>query len=535
MRCPSCQAENAADAHKCTRCGGDFTAATAVSPTVRSVVVSVDLSPGAIFANRYEIVRPLGHGGMGMVYLARDRTLDEVLAIKILRPDFASDPAMAQRFRSEIKLARRVRHKNVAAIHDYGDDGGLLFISMEFVDGQDLKQLLRKRGALPPSEAYELAIQVTEGLQAVHDAGVIHRDLKTPNIMLDAKGVARLMDFGIAKQHNAEGATGTGNIVGTPEYMSPEQAQGRRVDFRCDIYAMGVVVYELFSGQVPFRGETPIATILKHIQEPPTLEGPTAPLLPPPLIPVLRKALAKEPDQRYSSAHELAEALRSARTPLRKQELLSTHVLQAPTMRQRPVEPPASRRWIGLAAAALAAGAGTYAALTWGPNRKAVDEKTPVATASPSLSPSPPPAAESPTPERTLPPVAAAAATAAPAPRPTPRPLATRPATLTLAPTAPPTVPPTAPPTPSPAPTAAAAVSNEPGWLLLAISPWANVSIDGVNKGSTPMDKLSLAAGRRRVVLEYPGYEAHEEILVIRPGQTEKLRFNFETQGTKKK
>ena len=533
MPCPSCRAENAADAQKCTSCGLDFTAATEVSTAVRSIVVSVDLSPGSIFAGRYEIVRPLGHGGMGMVYLARDRTLDEPLAIKILRPDFARDPAMAQRFRSEIKLARRVRHKNVAAIHDYGDDGGLLFISMEYVDGQDMKQLLRKRGALPPSEAYELAIQVTEGLQAVHDAGVIHRDLKTPNIMVDARGLARLMDFGIAKQHTEGATTGTGNIVGTPEYMSPEQAQGRKVDFRCDIYAMGIVVYELFSGQVPFRGETPIATILKHIQEPPTLEGPSAPLLPTPLIPVLRKALAKEPDQRYSSAAELAEALRSARTPLRKQELLSTQVLQAPTMKQRPVDVGSSRRWIAVAAAVLAAAAGAYAALTWASHQKAADA-TPAPTAVPSLPPSPAPATEPPTPERTLPPVAAAVTTAEPTPRPTPRPIAIRVATASPAPPTP--VPPTAAPaTASPVPTSPPIVSNDPGWLLLAISPWANVSVDGVNKGSTPMDKLSLPAGRRRVVLEYPGYEVHEELLVIRPGQTEKLRFNFETQGTKKK
>jgi hypothetical protein len=201
-------------------------------------------------------------------------------------------------------------------------------------------------------------------------------------------------------------------------------------------------------------------------------------------------------------------------------------------MKQRPVDVGSSRRWIGVAAAVLAAAAGAYGALIWASHQKAADA-TPAPTAVPSLPPSPAPATEAPTPERTLPPVAAAVTTVEPTPRSTPRPIATRVATASPVP---PTAPPTAPPaTASPPPTPTAIVSNDPGWLLLAISPWANVSVDGVNKGSTPMDKLSLPAGRRRVVLEYPGYEVHEELLVIRPGQTEKLRFNFETQGTKKK
>jgi serine/threonine-protein kinase len=187
MTCPSCQAENDDSAGSCARCG----AALPVTPT--EIVVTVDLRPGAVFHSRYEILAPLGRGGMGVVYKARDRSLDEVVAIKILRPDFAHDPRMAERFKSEIRLARKVRHRNVCAIHDFGEERGLLYISMELVDGTDLKRILRDRGPLPAAEGYELAIQVAEGLQAVHDAGIIHRDLKTPNIMRDAEGVARLM------------------------------------------------------------------------------------------------------------------------------------------------------------------------------------------------------------------------------------------------------------------------------------------------------------------------------------------------------
>ena len=193
-------------------------------------VVSIDLRPGTLFHGRYEILGPLGRGGMGMVYKARDRRLDEVVAIKVLRPDFGSDPEMATRFRSEIKLARKVRHRNVCAIHDYGEDQGLLYISMEYIEGVDLKQVLKQSGALAPERGFEVAIQISEGLQAVHDAGIIHRDLKTPNIMNDGAGIARLMDFGVAKRVGEGPATVTGLIVGTPEYMSPEQAQGHKID-----------------------------------------------------------------------------------------------------------------------------------------------------------------------------------------------------------------------------------------------------------------------------------------------------------------
>jgi serine/threonine protein kinase len=224
---------------------------------------------------------------------------------------------MAKRFRHEIKLARRVSHRNVCRIHEYGEDGGLRYISMEYLEGTDLKHLLRDTGGLPADQAFEVAIQLAEGLQAIHDVGIIHRDLKTPNIMRDAKGVIRLMDFGIAKEGSEEGTggslTATGQIMGTPEYMSPEQGRGERIDFRSDIYALGVVDYEMFTGQVPFRGDTPVATIFKHIQDPVPLEGGPASRIPGSAVPLLRKALAKDRSARFASAGEMAEALRQAR------------------------------------------------------------------------------------------------------------------------------------------------------------------------------------------------------------------------------
>ena len=304
MICPHCKAENEATADSCFTCGHVFATATAIKR-------------GSLVAGRYEILSPLGKGGMGMVYKAHDRVLDETVALKVLRPDVAREADMARRFRSEIKLARKVRHRNVCGIHEYGEQGELRYIAMEFIEGVDFRHLLQDRGAPLPEEAFEISIQVAEGLAAIHDAGIIHRDLKTPNIMRDSRGYVRLMDFGIAKQAGAEatlGATAVGMIVGTPEYMSPEQARGEKIDYRSDIYALGIVVFEVFTGHVPFRGDTPIATIFKHLQDSPPLEGPRAAALPESLIPILKKSLSKQAADRYNTVHDMVEALREARS-----------------------------------------------------------------------------------------------------------------------------------------------------------------------------------------------------------------------------
>ena len=304
MNCPHCQSANDDSAITCFTCG-------------QTLVKTRVIRKGSIIASRYEILEAIGKGGMGMVYKAHDQTLDEPVALKVLRPDVGSSADMARRFRSEIKLARKVRHRNVCGIHEYGEDGELRFIAMEFIEGVDLRHILETKGAPMPEEAFEISIQLAEGLQAIHEAGIIHRDLKTPNIMRDSKGYVRLMDFGIAKQAGEGTMTGgtlVGMIVGTPEYMSPEQARGEKVDFRSDIYALGIVLYEIFTGTLPFRGETPIATIFKHLQEPPPLEGREASaMLPASLIPVLKVALAKDANQRYHTAADMAEALKEAR------------------------------------------------------------------------------------------------------------------------------------------------------------------------------------------------------------------------------
>jgi eukaryotic-like serine/threonine-protein kinase len=251
MLCPSCKAENDGGAVWCVSCGGSLTE-------------TAGMKAGSVIAGRYEILAPLGKGGMGAVFRAHDRALDETVAIKVLRSDMGVTREMDRRFRAEIKLARRISHKNVCRIHEYGEDGELRYLSMAVVDGVDLKRIIKEKGRLAPEEAFDVALQVADGLQAIHDEGIAHRDLKTPNIMRDERGVVRLMDFGIAKQWTG-GATGeltaTGMIVGTPEYMSPEQVRGEKVDGRTDIYALGIVLYEVFTGRVPFCADTPVATL----------------------------------------------------------------------------------------------------------------------------------------------------------------------------------------------------------------------------------------------------------------------------------
>jgi hypothetical protein len=294
MLCPCCGAQNDEAAQVCFHC---------------RVLLSA-ITRGTVLAERYEILSPLGRGGMGAVYRARDRVLDEEVAVKVLRADASGTEESALRFRSEIKLARRVSHWNVCRIHEYGEDGPLRFISMELVEGETLKEVLRRRGPLTAAEGFDVAIQVTEGLAAVHQAGVIHRDLKSANIMLDRAGRSRVMDFGIAKREMEAGSAASGYVVGSPEYMSPEQARGVPVDTRSDLYALGVVIFEAFTGEVPFHADTPVGTLLLHLEASPPID---VAAIPPALRPVLRRALSKEPSERFASALAMADALRAAR------------------------------------------------------------------------------------------------------------------------------------------------------------------------------------------------------------------------------
>jgi serine/threonine protein kinase len=276
--------------------------------------VDAEFRPGNVIASRYELLAKLGEGGMGVVFKANDRVLGEEVALKLLRSVAASDPQYAQRLRSEIKLARRISHKNVCRIYEYGEDSHHHYIAMELIHGETLRSLVAERAALLVDEAVSLAVQVASGLEAIHEQHVVHRDLKPANVMLDSAGVAKVMDFGIAKRWDAASTqlTETGTIIGTPEYMSPEQAQGLAMDGRSDLYSLGLILYELMTGRVAFRGTTPVATLLLHVQAPPPLDEPEAARLPAPVLAVLRRALAKKPAERYSNAAEMRAALHEA-------------------------------------------------------------------------------------------------------------------------------------------------------------------------------------------------------------------------------
>jgi HEAT repeat protein/tRNA A-37 threonylcarbamoyl transferase component Bud32 len=301
MICPACETGNQPAATVCVSCDKPL---------------STMMPPGSLVAGRYEVLSILGHGGMGVVYKAQDRILDEPVALKVLRPHLALTHHLAIRFHSEIKLARKVRHRNVCAIHEYGEDGPHRYIAMEFVEGINLRELVRERGPLPPQQACEVALQVLTGLEAVHDLGIVHCDLTAANIMRDTQGVIRLMDFGLAKVRRAEDSATPeiGTLEGTPEYMSPEQVHGSAVvDFQSDLYSLGIILFELLTGEVPFHGPSLVETMRMHVLDPPPLDGPRGILLPAELVPVLRKALAKDPAERYATARGMAKALRLIR------------------------------------------------------------------------------------------------------------------------------------------------------------------------------------------------------------------------------
>jgi len=288
----------------------------ATAPTVPAPAAPAVLKPGSVLGGRYEIERELGKGGMGMVFQAHDRELDEPVAIKVLRPEIVEmDASILARFKDEIRLARRITHRNVVRTFDFGDLEGVKFISMEFVQGLTLKQLIRKKGALPLGIGLRVARQTCAALAAAHEQGVVHRDVKPQNIMLTPASEVKIMDFGIARPVDRRGVTATGLSIGTPDYMSPEQAQGKQdLDHRSDVYSAGVVFYEMFTGSLPFTGETAISIAMKHVQEPPPPPRKVKPDLPLPLEALLLKTLEKDPARRYQKITDVLADLQRLST-----------------------------------------------------------------------------------------------------------------------------------------------------------------------------------------------------------------------------
>jgi serine/threonine-protein kinase len=282
-------------------------------PPVRAT--GAGLQRGDTFAGRYEVLGSLGRGGMGVVYRARDTQLDEVVALKLLRPEaLASDPSLLDRFKQEIRLARKITHRNVLRTHDFGEAGGVPYISMEYVDGVNLKDVVRSRGALPLGVGLSIAKQMCHGLAAAHEMGVVHRDIKPHNMMiLPETGDLKIMDFGISRVQSVgsadTGLTSAGTVMGTPDYMPPEQAQGLPADFRSDLYSLGVVLFEIFTGRLPFSGDSPTALLIAHVQQPPPRPRSVHAGVPAELEAVVLRALEKDPARRWQTADGLEEAL----------------------------------------------------------------------------------------------------------------------------------------------------------------------------------------------------------------------------------
>ena len=309
IKCPKCQTDNPDTVKFCGECGTALPSPRSIEVTETIETSKQELARGTTFAGRYEIIEELGKGGMGRVYRVEDIKLKQEVALKLIKPEVGSDRKTIERFRNELKMARTIRHKNVCGMYDLGEESGTHYITMEYIRGEDLKSLIRKMGQLSAGQLITIAKQVCDGLVEAHRLGVIHRDLKPQNVMVDMEGNARIMDFGIARSLAAKGITGPGIMIGTPEYMSPEQVEGKEVDPRSDVYSLGVILYEMATGRVPFEGETPFIIGMKHKGETPQDPRELNTQIPKDLSQVILRCLEKDKGKRYQSAGEVRSDL----------------------------------------------------------------------------------------------------------------------------------------------------------------------------------------------------------------------------------
>ncbi len=387
MRCPRCAAKNSEDACYCSACGAvlppaaDHPAsadlpATAHSPLAAGSPPTADSPPapppagdtealpgppgpelraGLVFAGRYQVIEDLGRGGMGRVYKVYDTEVREKLALKLIRPEIAGDAASIERFRDELKLARTISHRNVCRMHDLGREQDTYYITMEYVSGEDLKSLIHRIGALPLPKAVAIARQICDGLEEAHRAGVIHRDLKPQNIMIDREGNARIMDFGLARATKGKRGSGAKTMIGTPAYMSPEQSEGKEAGPPADIYSLGIVLFEMLTGRLPFEGDTAVAMAIRHKTEPVPDPRKINPQIPEFLRQVILRCLHKTGEMRYQSARDLAADLAKIQEALPTPSPLPLR--ESSTSKQLTLRVPARKIWIPglLALAAIGA------------------------------------------------------------------------------------------------------------------------------------------------------------------------------------
>lgn len=310
-KCPKCQTGISEESRFCSHCGASLSFSE--DETIRrtkTLAMEVDpFSLGTHIAGRYQIIEELGAGGMGKVFKVLDTEINEKIALKLIKPEIARDGSTIERFRNELKISRNIAHKNVCRMYHIGETEGIHYITMEYVSGEDLKNTLKRVGPLSSGKAIIIAKQICQGLYEAHSHGVVHRDLKPSNIMLDVNGNVRIMDFGIARTTKSKGVTETGMVVGTPDYMSPEQAEGKGVDQRADLYSFGIILYEMVTGHVPFTGDTPMSIALKHMTEHPPDPRNLNEQIPSELCRLIMKCLEKSREKRYQTAEEILNEL----------------------------------------------------------------------------------------------------------------------------------------------------------------------------------------------------------------------------------
>ena len=356
-------------------------ASSGVSNQLFAAIGATVLEVGTVLGGRYQIQQLLGMGGMGAVYKAHDLEVDRTVGLKVIRPDLAGNPAILARFKQELVLARQVTHRNIIRIYDLNEADGVKFITMEFIEGEDLRTILTRNGKLPPKEAVDIMRQACLGLVAAHHEGVIHRDLKPGNIMKDASGRVVIMDFGLAKTVQSDGMTQTGMMIGTMEYMSPEQAMGSDLDARSDIFTMGLIFYELLTGNIPFRAESAIASLVKRTQERAVPLSDVDPTLPPALSLITAKCLERDRNARYNSIQEIIDDLDtfegkrprssgSGRSALRASVFAGSTLAAETQLGATVAQPPVKRfpvKWVAIGVAALVLAAGVGVVLKWKP------------------------------------------------------------------------------------------------------------------------------------------------------------------------
>lgn len=437
---------------------------------------------------RYEILSTLGQGAMGVVYRAIDPLLERTVAIKTISLDLSRDEfeEFERRFYREASSAGRLNHPNIVTIHDVGNTDNIAYMAMEFLEGEELRDILDNGGALAPERIAEIVSQVADGLAFAHRNGVVHRDIKPSNIMILTNGAVKITDFGIALIPSSS-RTVAGMILGSPKYMSPEQVVGQEVDGRADIFSLGVVLYEMLTGRPPFAGDNISAIMFRILNEMPTAPCTLKPELPEAFNYIVAKALAKHPDERYQSAAEMAEDLRQY-LALKVPENFYAHADDKPRTLERRAKP------------------------------RNVDDQT-VVMASATLQK--PAVAARPRGKKTLLVLAGVAVLSVgawlltqgdvPVPDEAPAPSAAEPvAPVSSAASA---------PDPAPAPE---------GTLAFAVTPWGEVFVDGRREGvSPPLNELKLAAGKHKIEIRNPGFVPYSETIELQAGASQKIKYKF--------